>query len=344
MAEEPGTTASRKAEHIRINLREEVQSGVTTGFERWRFIPRALPELNLGDVDIGTVFLGRALQAPLLISCMTGGTPEATDINRLLARVAQAHGIAIGLGSARALIEHPDSLSSFDVRDLVPDVPLLANVGAVQLAAGMDAIGCSRIVEMLRADALVLHLNALQEALQGGGDVNFAGVLAAIEKLCSALAVPVVVKEVGWGIPPDDVQRLFSAGVAAIDVAGAGGTSWSEVEKYRAGSRLASAAAVFRDWGMPTAEATRRAREAAPGRLIIASGGIASGLDAAKAIALGADLAGVAGPFLRAAAMGEEQAMGLAAEIIDALRITMFCTGLASLAALRTTDRLEPVA
>ena len=343
MSEDVGSTASRKAEHLRINLQDDVQSGVSAGFDRWRFLPQALPELDLAGVDTVTSFLGYQLRAPFLISCMTGGTPEATGVNHVLARVAQQHGVALGLGSGRALLEDPGALSSFDVRDMVPAVPLLANLGAVQLLRGVSPADCARLVELLRADALVLHLNALQEALQDGGDVNFTGLLAGIERLCARLSVPVVVKEVGWGIPPDDVRRLFGAGVVAVDVAGAGGTSWSEVERHRAGAAMARTAAAFRDWGLPTAEAVRRARDASPGGTIIASGGIRGGIDAAKAIVVGADLVGLAGPFLRAAAAGETQAMDLATEIVDVLRVTMFCTGCASIAGLKETARLEPV-
>jgi isopentenyl-diphosphate Delta-isomerase len=327
MSEDVGSTASRKAEHLRINLEADVQSGVNAGFDRWRFLPQALPELDLAGVDTVTSFLGYQLRAPFLISCMTGGTPEATGVNQVLARVAQQHGVALGLGSGRALLEDPGALSSFDVRDMVPAVPLLANLGAVQLLRGVSPADCARLVDLLRADALVLHLNALQEALQDGGDVNFTGLLAGIERLCARLGVPVVVKEVGWGIPPDDVRRLFGAGVVAVDVAGAGGTSWSEVERHRAGAAMARTAGAFRDWGLPTAEAVRRARDASPGGTIIASGGIRGGIDAAKAIVFGADLVGLAGPFLRAAAAGEAQAMNLATEIVDVLRVTMFCTG-----------------
>lgn len=343
MAQQWGSTISRKAEHLRINLDEAVQSGVSTGFEQWRFVPLSMPDLDLSVVDTSTRFLGRRLSAPFLISCMTGGTPQASTVNQRLARAAETAGIALGLGSGRALLEDPASLPSFEVRDLAPSVPLLANLGAVQLLRGVTPGDCAHLVDLLRADALVLHLNALQEALQEGGDVDFSGLLAAIETLCGALAVPVLVKEVGWGIPPDDVERLFGAGVAAVDVAGAGGTSWSEVERHRAKGRLATTAAAFREWGLPTADAVRRARAVSPEGTIIASGGIRDGLEAAKAIGLGADIAGVAGPFLRAAAAGEDAASELAGELVEVLRVAMFCTGSATVADLRGTTRLEHV-
>jgi isopentenyl-diphosphate delta-isomerase len=336
-------TALRKAEHLRINLEENVQSGLTTGLQDWRFVPRALPDRDLAEVSTETRLFGGAMGAPLLISCMTGGTPEATGINRTLAKVAQAHRLAIGLGSARVLLEEPGAIDSFYVRDLAPDAVILANLGAVQLNRGVDTDDCRRLLGLLEADALVLHLNALQEALQVGGDVAFAGLLPRIESLCVELGAPVVIKEVGWGIPADDVRRLVDAGAAAVDVAGAGGTSWSEVERQRAGSHLANVAGAFRDWGIPTAEAVRRARQVAPDATLIASGGIRQGMDAAKAIALGADLAGIAGPFLRAAAAGEEHADAFASEVVDVIRVVMFCTGCASVPELRGTTRIERV-
>lgn len=336
-------TAIRKADHLRINLEEDVQSGLSAGFEEWRFRPRALPEIDLAAVSTEIDVFGRSLRAPVLMSCMTGGTPEAGEINRTLARVAQDQGLAIGLGSGRALLEDSDALSTFAVRDLAPDTAILANLGAVQLNLGATVDDCRRLVELLRADALVLHLNALQEALQDGGDVGFDGLLARIENLCARLDTPVVVKEVGWGIPADDVRRLVDAGVAAVDVAGAGGTSWSEVERRRAGSRLAAVAAGFRDWGIPTALAVREARAAAPEAVIIASGGIRDGMGAAKAIALGADMAGLAGPFLRAALVGEERLKSFAMEVVDVIRVVMFCTGCRRVSDLRGTPRLEPV-
>jgi isopentenyl-diphosphate delta-isomerase len=322
-------TGSRKAEHLRINIERDVASkGVGTGFDAYRFTHRALPEIDLGDVDLSAQLFGRVLAAPLLISCMTGGTPEAREINRRLARVAQTHGLAMGLGSGRALIEAPETIASFDVRGEAPDVPLMANLGAIQLARGYGAAECRRLVAVLRADALVLHLNPLQEALQSEGDTCFRGLLQRIAALCAELDVPVVVKEVGWGIAAPDVRALFEAGVAAVDLAGAGGTSWSEVERHRiAQPWRARVAAAFAGWGIPTAQCVAQARAAAPDGTLIASGGVRDGLDVAKALALGADVVGIAGPFLRAADRGVEAADELARELIETLRIAMFCTG-----------------
>jgi isopentenyl-diphosphate Delta-isomerase len=338
----PAATMGRKADHIRINLHEDVAAkGVDSGFSAYRFLHQALPEIDLDVVDTSVEVLGRRLAAPLLISSMTGGTAEARAINRTLAEVAQTRGLAMGLGSGRALLEHPEALDTFDVRPLAPGVLLLANLGAIQLNKGVTADDCRRLVGRLGADALVLHLNPLQEALQPEGDVGFGGLLTRIEALCRRLEVPVVVKEVGWGIAPDTVRRLLDAGVAAVDVAGAGGTSWSEVERHRIEDPVRSrVAAAFAGWGIPTADALRLARSAAPDATIFASGGVRSGLDVAKAVALGADLVGLARPFLLAADEGARSAHDLARELTEVLRIAMFCVGAHTIGELQGTTRL----
>jgi isopentenyl-diphosphate delta-isomerase len=339
----PGDVASRKADHIRINLEEDVAAkGVGGGFDDYYFVHCALPEVDLDQVDPSTEVFGRRQHAPLLISCMVGGTDRAASLNRVLAQVAQELGLAMGLGSGRILLEDPDVLKSFDVRRAAPDVLLFANLGAVQLNKGYGVDHCRRLVEALRADALVLHLNALQEAVQPEGDTCFAGLLSRIGELCRRLDVPVVVKEVGWGIAPDAVRLLVDAGVSAVDVAGAGGTSWSEAERHRITEPWrARVASAFAGWGIPTAECVRQAVQVAPDATIFASGGIRNGIDVAKAIALGADLVGVAGPFLRAGAEGEEAALNLGRELVETLRIAMFGIGARTLADLRFTPRLR---
>ena len=333
---------SRKADHVRINLEEDVASkGVATGFERYRFVNCALPEIDLDEVDTSYACFGKALRAPILISCMTGGTQEAQRLNQVLAMTAQEAGFAMGLGSGRVLLERPELLDTFDVRSIAPDVLLFANLGAVQLNTGRGEEECRRLVESLRADVLVLHLNAIQEAIQPEGDTCFRGLFAQIAGLCRALKVPIVVKEVGWGIGPQEVRALFEAGVAAVDLAGAGGTSWSEVERHRLRERWrAQVAGEFAAWGIPTAEALIAARKAVPNRMLIASGGIRTGLDVVKALALGADLVGVAGPFLRAAALGKDAARDLARELQEVLRIAMFGLGVNSIGSLKGTDRI----
>jgi isopentenyl-diphosphate delta-isomerase len=342
---DPDTTAQRKLDHVRINLEEPVGSGIRTGLERYRFIHRALPELDLSAVSTQGTFLGLTVRAPLLISSMTGGTSALAEINRRLAEAAQACGIAMGVGSQRAALESAAAGPSFRVRAVAPDVPLLANLGAIQLTTGYGLAECRRAVEMIGADALILHLNALQEALQPEGDTAWSGVLGRIESVARALEVPVVVKEVGWGISGPDARRLADAGVAAIDVAGAGGTSWSEVEKHRAPTeRLRRVAGAFGSWGIPTADSLQAVRQAAPDLALIASGGLRDGLDVAKVVALGASLAGLAGPFLRAAAVSTEAVIEEAEVLTQTLRVAMFAVGAADLTALRDTPALVDLA
>jgi isopentenyl-diphosphate delta-isomerase len=337
MAEVTGT-AARKADHIRINLEEDVRSGLTTGLERYRFVHQALPDLNLADVDTRVTWFGKSLRAPLLISSMTGGTATAAAINHTLAAAAQAAGIAMGLGSQRAAVENPALAPTFQVRDAAPDILLFANLGAVQLNYGYGVDQCRRAIDMIQADALVLHLNALQEAVQPEGDSNFAGLLPKIEAVCRALPVPVIAKEVGWGMSEEAARRLASAGVAAIDVAGAGGTSWSQVEMHRARNESQKhVAAAFIDWGIPTAEAIQNVRQAAPDLPIIASGGLRDGIDVAKCVALGAGLCGLASPFLKAAAVSLEATTEAIAGLARELRIAMFAAGAGSLTKLQST-------
>jgi isopentenyl-diphosphate Delta-isomerase len=334
----------RKADHIRINLEEDVAfKQLTTGLERYHFMHQALPELDLAAIDVTTELLGKRLQRPLLISSMTGGTAEARTINRTLAEAAQASGMAMGLGSMRAAIEDDSLADTYQVRDVAPDILLFANLGVVQLNYGYGLDQCRRAVEMCDADALILHFNALQEAVQPEGDGNFAGLLPKIETICRDLDVPVIAKEVGWGFSREAAHQLHNVGVAAIDVAGAGGTSWSQVEMYRAPTaRHARVAAAFIDWGIPTATSIEYCREAAPGLPIIASGGIKNGIEVAKCIALGATVAGLAGDFLRAADQnGVAGVIELAETITDELRVAMFCAGVPNLTALTHTHLIK---
>ena len=335
--------SQRKADHIQINLERDVASSLTTGLERLRFDNAALPELDLRAVDTGLTFLGHRMSAPLLISSMTGGTEAAGRLNLGLAQGAQRAGVAMGLGSLRAALEDPSVATTFQVRRTAPDVLLFANLGAVQLNYGYGPEHCRRAVELVQADALVLHLNALQEALQPEGDTDFSGLLVKIEQVCKDLPVPVIAKEVGWGISAADARRLVGAGVAAIDVAGAGGTSWSQVEMHRtSNAEAARLAAAFVGWGIPTADAVREVRLELPAVPLIASGGLRSGIDIAKGIALGADLGAMAGPFLKAAAESPEAVERAIANVVDELRLVMFATGSRDLHALRRA-RLVPV-
>jgi isopentenyl-diphosphate delta-isomerase len=335
-------TATRKADHIRINLEEDVRSGLSTGLERYHFVHQALPELDLGAVDTSVSWFNKRLRAPLLISSMTGGTAEAQRLNRTLAEAAQTAGIAMGLGSQRAAVEDSRLAPTFQVRSVAPDILLFANLGAVQLNYGYGLDQCRRAVEMIEADALVLHLNALQEAVQPEGDANFAGLLNKIEAICRGLPMPVIAKEVGWGFSEKAARQLAAAGVAAIDVAGAGGTSWSQVEMHRARTESQRRiAAAFIDWGIPTAEAIQNVRQAAPDLPVIASGGLRDGIEVAKCLALGAGLCGLASPFLKAAAVSVEAVAETIAELAREVRVAMFAAGAGSIAVLQATPLVQ---
>ncbi len=333
---------NRKSDHIRINLEEDVDfNRLTTGLEKYHFLHQALPEIDLNRVDTSVSLFNKQLNAPLLISSMTGGTEQAQVINRTLAEAAEITGIAMGVGSQRAAIEDPALVDSFWVRPIAPTTLLLANLGAVQLNYGYSVEHCQRAVDMIEADALILHFNALQEAVQPEGDGNFSGLLSRVEQVCRALPVPVIAKEVGWGFSQDTVRRLVEAGVAAIDVAGSGGTSWSQVEMYRAQTEVQRrVAATFIDWGIPTSEAILAARQGAPGLPIFASGGLRNGLDMAKCLALGATLAGMAGPFLKAATKSLQAVLDEIEIASRELKVAMFGIGVESIAALQQTDRL----
>ncbi len=339
------THQNRKLDHLRINLNEDVQFRETTnGLEKYRFVHQALPNLALEEINLAQNFFGKKLRSPLIISSMTGGAEEAERINKRLAAGAQATGIAMGLGSQRAGIEDESLARTFQVRDVAPDILLFANLGAIQLNYAYTIDHCRRAVEMIGADALILHLNAIQEAVQAGGNTNWKGLLKQIEKICRALEVPVIAKEVGFGISEQAARQLASAGVAAIDVAGAGGTSWTAVEAYRAPSSfLRELAKAFWDWGIPTAESLERAHRGAQKLPLIASGGIRNGVEVAKCIALGASLVGLASPMLKLADQGVEFLIEGIKLINEELRTAMFGIGAQDLDALRKTEYLEKI-
>jgi isopentenyl-diphosphate delta-isomerase len=273
---------------------------------------------------------------------MTGGTPQAERINQNLAIAAHNHGIAMALGSQRASLEQAGPTSGFQIREIAPDILLFANLGAVQLNYGFGLEHAQRAVEMAQADALFLHLNPLQEALQPEGDVDFSGLLTKIGSLCEDLEVPVFVKEVGWGISAQTARQLASVGVSGVDVAGAGGTSWSQVEAHRAKSeRQAQVARHFVRWGIPTADALAEVRASLPEITLFASGGIRNGIEVAKCIALGADMVGLASPFLRAAANTHEAVEAVIADLVRELTIAMFASGCGNLSRLREAGLLE---
>ncbi len=325
----------RKYEHIRINLEKDVQSALTTGLEGFHFIHQALPELALEEVDLRQDLFGRTQPVPILVSSMTGGTEEAARLNRNLAAAAQEVGLAMGIGSQRAAIKDPSLAATFKVRQYAPDILLLANLGAVQFNYGYGVDECRQAVEMIEADALILHLNPLQEALQPEGDSDFRNLAGKIQQIRKDLPVPIIVKEVGWGISTQAARMLVEAGVDAIDVAGAGGTSWSQVEMHRIKDPFrARTAAAFIGWGIPTAESILHLREAAPGLPIFASGGLKDGVEIAKCLALGANLGGMAGVFLKAANDSLETTIQTMRMIVDQIRIVMFAVGAKTLSDL----------
>ncbi|NJN88687.1 MAG: type 2 isopentenyl-diphosphate Delta-isomerase [Leptolyngbyaceae cyanobacterium SL_7_1] len=340
---DPAATQHRKADHLRICLEEDVQFRQTThGLEHYRFSHCCLPELDRQEIQTQTTVLGKSLNAPLLISSMTGGTDFAQLINQRLAAAAQQFGMAMGVGSQRVAIENPAVINTFAVRSIAPDILLFANLGAVQLNYGYGVDECLKVIDWLEADALVLHLNPLQECVQTHGDTNFRGLLGKIKALCHALPVPVIAKEVGNGISAAMAEKLIDAGISAIDVAGAGGTSWAKVESERATDphqrRLGK---TFTNWGLPTAECLTSIRAIAPTLPLIASGGLRNGLEVATAIALGADLCGLAFPFLHAAADSEEALHEFTTALIAELVTVLFCTGSENLQALRRSGVVQ---
>jgi isopentenyl-diphosphate delta-isomerase len=332
---------TRKTDHLKINLEKDVRSGISTGLERIGLIHQALPELSLNQVDTQLSLFGRTLSAPLIISSMTGGTTVAGVLNRTLAEAAQTCRVAMGLGSFRAALDHPAAASTFKVRKLAPDILLFANLGAVQLNYGVNAEACLKVVQECNADVLILHLNPLQEALQMEGETDFNGLLKKIEAVCRSLPVPVVVKEVGWGISAATARKLANAGVAAIDIAGAGGTSWSQVEMHRLSDpRLTQVASAFCTWGIPTAQSIKMVKEVLPRMTILASGGLRDGIDIAKCIALGATAGGIARPFLKTAAISLETSIQSIETIKQQIKVAMFACGAKDLKALSKTETI----
>jgi len=325
----------RKDDHIHINLQEDVKSSNTTGLEKFRLIHQALPEINLSDVDTSILVFDKSLSFPLMISSMTGGTKKALGINQILANSAQKYNIAMGVGSQRIGIEENARMETFNIRKNAPDILLFANLGAVQLNNTITIDDCKKAVDAIGADALIFHLNPLQEALMEDGDTNFFGIINKIEQVCKHLSVPVVVKEVGWGISAQTAKRLVGAGVKAIDVAGAGGTSWSEVEKFRTTNPvLQRIAEGFRGWGIPTAETIIKIREELPDILLFASGGLKSGIDIAKCIALGANLGGIARSLLIAALDSQEALDTYIEELMLQMKVAMFAIGAENVGAI----------
>jgi isopentenyl-diphosphate delta-isomerase len=326
VADEPAI-AKRKADHLEVAASGRAEFVKSTLLEHVHLIHQALPELALDEIDLSTVLVGKRLAAPLVITGMTGGTAEAAAVNRDLARAAQAAGVALGLGSQRAMAEHPELAETYQIRDVAPDVVLFGNVGGVQAMA----MGSARVVALARqigADAICVHLNPGQELIQDRGDRDFRGVRDAIARLVAASPVPVIVKETGCGLSTETARALRAAGVHTVDVSGAGGTSWVAVEAVRAaaGSDAAALGAELWDWGIPTAVSVVGCARA--GLDVIASGGLRSGYDVARALALGARAGGMAAPMLRAQRAGGSAAVAaLIAQVVAAIRAVCLLTG-----------------
>lgn len=326
----------RKREHIRICLEEEVTFRATNGFERYRLVHTALPEVDLATIDTAVTFLGRRFALPLYIEPMTGGTPAAARINRRLAEAAERCGIGMGLGSQRAMLLDPAATATYRVRDRAPTVFLAGNIGAAQLREFPPA-RIARALDAVGADALTVHLNPAQELCQPEGDTDWRGVLEAIARLCRALGRPVIVKETGCGLSADVARRLEEAGAAALDTGGAGGTSWARVESLR-GSRIAG---LLSDWGLPTAESLAACVSAV--RIpVIASGGVRTAIEVVKALALGAALAGLALPFLRPATASAAAVAASIEALGREIRAVMFLIGAGRIAEIGPR-RIQPL-
>jgi isopentenyl-diphosphate delta-isomerase len=332
----------RKEEHLDLSLNGDVENGVlSAGFENYRFIHQALPEIDFDSIDTGISIFGKKLSAPLMISPITGGTIGGGRFNIKLAELAQRKNIAMGVGSQRIAIEDRSFEESFKVRKTAPDILLFANLGAVQLNHGFGLEQCKRAVDMIEADALMLHLNPMQEVFQDGGDRDFSNLAKKIASICKKAQFPVIVREVGFGISADAAKILAGAGVAGIDVGGAGGTSWIKIESSRSKDPvLKNISKSFMDWGIPTAESLEMVSRAGSSIKIIASGGIRTGLDVAKAIALGADIAGAALPILKASTNSAGEAGDLIDGIIMGLKVAMFGIGASNISGLKNNKYL----
>jgi len=332
-----------KEEHIRICLERNVESFQTTGFENYYLVNNPLPEIDFDEVDTSCGFLDKRISAPMIISPMTGGCDIAANINKNLAMAAQRVGVVMSVGSQRLGIEDPSLVSSYRVRDVAPDIPLLANLGAVYLNYGYGLEECEKAVAMIGADALILYLNPMQKVFQARKKLDFGGIVERIAYICKNLSVPVIVKEVGFGLSANAAKILRDVGVSIIDIAGAGGTSWVKITRMLNGEGSEEDSRHFDAWGIPTADALIAVREAVRDIPVIASGGIRSGLQMAKAIALGADYVGMALPLLEPAVESAEAVTKKLSKMIWELKAAMFCCGTIDVAQLREGEYIKRV-
>lgn len=338
----PGKTSSAedKGEHIRLCLENDMESGLSNGFGKYRLINQPLPEISFGSVDTACKFLGKDISAPFVISPLTGGSSLSRTINTNLAKAAQDLGVVLSVGSQRLALDNPNLAATYQVREAAPDIPIMANLGAVYLNYGYGLDDCETAVKMIDADALCLYLNPMQKILQGATNLNFEGLVDKIAHLCRHLSVPVVVKEVGFGLSPKAAELLAEAGVTCLDIAGAGGTSWAKITRQMKKSVWGQTGACFDDWGTPTAEALVSVRQAVENMQLIASGGIRNGLDMAKALALGADYAGMALPLLRPAKQSADAVKSRIESVVHELKIAMLCSGVKTLEDFKKARRI----
>jgi len=333
----------RKEQHLDISLNCDIKTKkITTGLENYYFVHQALPEIDLNEIDLSISIFGKKLDLPLMISPLIGGIEKTEEINNRLAEAAQFKKIAMSVGSQRIAIEQMKSGDTYKVRDVAPDILLFANIGAIQLNYGFGIKECRSAVDMIEADGIMMHLNPLQEVFQHEGNHNFKNLISKISYICSRLKYPVVVREVGFGISGDTASKLIKTGICGIDVGGAGGTSWVEIERIRSNSKLLKKVAEdFDGWGIPTSESIKMVKELKPDFPIIASGGIRSGIDVAKAIALGADMAGIGLPMLKSINNSTQSCIDYIGEIETGLRIAMFGIGASRIDELKNTPFIK---
>lgn len=326
-------TSERKLEHLLLCANCDVEyKGKSTGFEDIELIHKALPEVNKEEIDIGIEFFGKKMNAPLIISAITGGHPAAYKINKELAKAADKMNVGMGVGSQRAAVENPDLITTYSVvRENAPKAFIIGNIGAPQIKFAQQVSG------MIGADALAIHLNTLQEAIQPEGDIDARGYISSIEKAADRINIPIIAKETGAGIPKESALALEQAGVSAIDIAGSGGTSWAAVEAYR--TKNSYMGNLYWDWGIPTAASTVEVCESV-NIPVISSGGIRNGLEAAKALALGAEAVGMALPLLKDAYIGYEAVIKTIKEFNDSLKVAMFLVGASNIKELRRSKLL----
>ncbi len=336
---------NRKEQQIRCCLEKNVESSLTAGFEKYILINQSLPRITLEDVEPCSTFLGKKISAPFIISPITGGTEISKKINENLAKAAQELGVVMSVGSQKLAHEDPSWIPTYQVRDVAPDIPLLANLGAIYLNYGYGLDECKRAVEMIEADALVLYLNPLQKIMQGKSHLDFKNVIEKISKVCKELDVPVIVKEVGFGLSSSAALLLREAGVWALDVAGAGGTSWAKIERFikEEGNLHHPLRDTFDDWGIPTLDSLVSILEVIKDVPIIASGGVRTGLDMAKAIALGASYVGMALPLLAPAIESSEAVKEKIQNVLNEFRIAMFCSGKKNLEELQKGNCIKEI-